>query len=430
MAVMLVISGMVFAQSVQLSGTSNTDDSAKRAFQAAEAGLRVAIYRLNMLQPTSARCITTSVQSPDATNWCAETSPESIGRSQSYTYRVSTPSASGTCAGSTLGIEVEERCIVAVGTVNGVKRRVEVRVASSKGLMFPVPGMLGLDAVDLLGASDKPETNSAIGSNGAISVPALNAVNGPIVLGPVGSVTGVSTTPTRRTTPFSLAPADFLDTATSNSNGRLVTATCGSNCDAKSASVSYDAANRTLAVPANQSVTLGASGGTFTYNFCNVTLADNASLNVAAGAAVKLYIDSPENTGSGCPAGSGTFSSAASGSSTLGNPSQDPRNLQIIVWGTALASPAHLITLPGTTWYAAIYAPRSTVRILVSTDGADFVGGLSAKRVEWTGNGHEPTFVWDSRLLNAAVVVKKIFYRTAWRQCASQNASTDPNAGC
>ncbi len=43
--VLLTLTALVAEGSVQLSGTSNTDRNAKRAFQAAEAGLQVATYR-------------------------------------------------------------------------------------------------------------------------------------------------------------------------------------------------------------------------------------------------------------------------------------------------------------------------------------------------------------------------------------------------
>ena len=108
MMVMLAVAGAVFSSAVQLSNNSNKDDAAQRAYQAAVAGVNIAVDRIeqNKLTLTPANCITTPRPRrlpAVAGGWCAETAQESLGKKQNFSYRVSTsPPAGGTCAGDPL----------------------------------------------------------------------------------------------------------------------------------------------------------------------------------------------------------------------------------------------------------------------------------------------------------------------------------------
>ena len=126
MMVMLAVAGAVFSSAIHLSDNSNKDDAAQRAYQAAVAGVNTAVDRIERqkLTLTPATCITNGTAPPAlpavAGGWCAETGQESLGKKQTFSYSVSaSPPAGGKCAGDPLDANSGDRCIVAVGIVNG-----------------------------------------------------------------------------------------------------------------------------------------------------------------------------------------------------------------------------------------------------------------------------------------------------------------------
>lgn len=420
LGVMLVIAGSVFAQVVHISGTSNRDDSSKRAFQAAEAGMSIALHRLNMLQPAPSLCITQDLASPDASGWCAVSEEESLGRGQTFRYRVSASPAGTECAGTSLGSTVVDRCVIAVGRVAGEARRVEMRVSAYAGepLFGSGSGLLALEGVTIGNSST---ITGGIASNGGIVVGGgQSSVTGNVQVGPTApDPSGVGAWD-RRDAPFVLAPAEFGNTATQNDNYRISNGLQSPPVEPydSSSRVTYDSATRALNVGTSGSITLG--GGT--YNFCSVTLGNQASIVIAAGAVVRIYLDSPDRDGSGCPEGSGTltsgnnslFASAASG---------DPAALQIYVWGDR--DEEHVLDLPNRDRFnAAVYAPNSTVRF---KNSGTVAGGISARRIEFKNSSR---FDWDADLASFRATTVLVHYRTAWRECRALGASADPSAPC
>ena len=101
-----------------------------------------------------------------------------------------------------------------------------------------------------------------------------------------------------------LNPTTLLDSNTSNDNGRLLAGASPADSCSRGSGACYTSSTRTLTLGNNDSVTLG--GGV--YNFCQINLGNNSSINVATGAKILLYLDSPGRAGSGCarraPAGS------------------------------------------------------------------------------------------------------------------------------
>ena len=142
MMVLLTLGAALSSAGNQSSTAVNDDELAVRALRAAEAGAQAAVHRMNLEQPNDTKCITTSIASPQTGNaWCAATSSESVGNSASYSYQTSIPVTTG-CTGTAFSSSTLQRCIVATGTVKGVKRRVIQRIVSSTGQdPFPVPGM-------------------------------------------------------------------------------------------------------------------------------------------------------------------------------------------------------------------------------------------------------------------------------------------------
>jgi hypothetical protein len=175
---------------------------------------------------------------------------------------------------------------------------------------------------------------------------------------------------------------EFGNTATQNDNGRI-----GSGLD-PSSNTTYTAATRAL-TPGNSS-SLALGGGT--YNFCSLTLTNSADLFVAARARVRIFIDSPDREGSGCPARSAGVDqsctvdrdpSAGSRMFTVINSarilpaSNDPLDLQIYVYGFSdlsnLVDFKNSIDIVGT-----IHAPWSRVEFKNSAtvQGAEPLGAL------------------------------------------------------
>ena len=70
---------------VQTSGSNRRDANKKNALEAAEAGLQVALYRLNMLRPQDTFCVGDLAGLPDSTGWC-KSSTYSLGNGSTYQY--------------------------------------------------------------------------------------------------------------------------------------------------------------------------------------------------------------------------------------------------------------------------------------------------------------------------------------------------------
>lgn len=422
MMVLLTIGAALSATGNVSSRGINEDELGVRALQAAEAGAQAAVHRLNLQQPTQDKCITTAPTSATAGKWCAPTSAESVGNAATYRYQTSLPTTTG-CTGSTFGAGTVQRCVVSTGTAGGVTRRVIQRVVSSSGANpFPVNGILGLDGVTL---GNNSNVTGGIGSNGQTTFGGTNSTaesvqlwnNAPNPVNYSGSVT-------RYPTPFVLAPPDMLhpttllDSARSNDNGRLLPgASPFDSCSAGSGACYVNTAGSPRTLSVNGSVTL--SGGV--YNFCQVNLSNQSAVNIAAGARVLLYIDSPSrNPQSGCVTGQGGINSG--NGTSFSNPSNDAQNLQIIIYG----SPAYpVIDFPNNVALsAAIYAPNTGISF--KNNGA-FSGGISAKTVSLKNNA-----TWDNKLANFQIATRLIYYRGAWRQCSSRGtqSSSAPDSGC
>ena len=59
-----LLAAVAVAVAVQTNGSSQRDVAKKNALEAAEAGLQVAVYRLNMLRPDDTHCVGDAVAAP------------------------------------------------------------------------------------------------------------------------------------------------------------------------------------------------------------------------------------------------------------------------------------------------------------------------------------------------------------------------------
>jgi hypothetical protein len=244
---------------------------------------------------------------------------------------------------------------------------------SISGTLFPVPGLLGMNAVRL---NNGGAVSGDVSSNGQVTINNRVAVN-QVILGkgaPAPSVKN-SPMPTTSTRPVAfnqLAPVDPGNSATTNANGQIQS----------NGGVSYIASTRSLSLNKG---TLTLAGGT--YNFCSLNVNNGSTLTIANGAKARIVIDSPDRAGSGCPKTSGDFS--VNNNSSISNPSGDVSAAEILV--TGLNNLSSTITFNNSSaFYGAIYAPRSTVNV---NNNTLFHGGLAALVVNFNNAAN---FEWDS----------------------------------
>ena len=412
----LLITSLLTAAAATLALDTNqvtrTTSAQKQALEAAEAGLQVALYRYNMLQPAAANCVGDAVGAPAADGAC-ESSLVTLGNGATYRY-YTTPqlSGSGTCVGGVVSSSeaVNNICVTAVGASGGAVARTELRAASFAGTpLFPYHGLIGLQSI---ADSGNLAINAAVASNGPISDSGNLTVGSgyQIVLGPTasytrnGSLSGVEPAPTRLSSPIVLSPIAPGNSSTTNNN-TAYTVTSGS--------ANYDPTTRAFSTTGATAITL--NGGI--YNFCSFESHGNLTVNIATGAKVSIYIDSPSDPGSGCPAGSGDMN--LSGASFWSNPSGDPTALQLYVLGQNNLNISGNYTFNGT-----IYAPSSSVDL---SGSVTFDGAIAADNINISGGA---AFNWENQVSSLQATLQGVYYRTAWGRCTTAVSTSAPMTGC
>lgn len=369
-----VAAALVLAATTFLHSSSR-DAANKRALAAAEAGLSVGTYRYGRITASPSttfaeKCITDreeewkkpSPHCPVATGYLNLT-----GASSSYYL---TPDMSSSLEGMP-AVRTEcnyknpgERCLTAIGTVNGVTRRVQERVKPLE--LFTVHGMVGLQKIHINSNESWSGSNFQITSDTASNEEItfgqnVNAPNSPYhcEIGPKGTEPPCGSQNVRRSTPITVPAVEtfpFGPTMEKNKNSTI--------------STGYEPTSRSLKVGVGATLTL-AEGD---YNFCSVELLEGATLSAGPGARVKIYIDSPSRSGSNCKTG-GTFEAENKGAKL--NPGSGQGQLELYLYGTspAVESPPppnnsechHDLNFnnkasgPSSNLY--IYAPDSTVTL-------------------------------------------------------------------
>lgn len=431
------LSAMLAFSSIQSSATSVQAGNQGAALQAADAGLQAAIYRLDQ-QPAvpSADCFTTTGVTPTGGVCPAQT--ESAGNGGSFSYWVSPALTQGdSCTGYYVqapnGQTVTQRCITALGTINGVKRRVQERVAgyqtsgggSGGGSSFPIVGLLALGPVTATGSF---ALNGALGANGNISLP-----TGASVSGPIGYKNGTTVSPSSLCGPCYQVPGFWVPSASSypapyqqsqlplpsqngNNNAAIGWPIGAYNPVTRvvSASGSVGSASSPLTIPSG------------TYNFCELDLTQASYLQVAPGSRVTIFIDSPSRSGSGCTPGTGNVN--VSGPLFLSTPPGDPTAFQIFAYGNPGGSPTTINFNdslnqgpPSATLAGLIWAPDSAF----TTSNAFTFAGAMVVRSFTSSNAISFTGQTGSATTNSGP-----FYPSAWHECPATPSGSDPGSGC
>jgi len=434
--IVTMFGAVAVTSSIQTNTSTRADASYKNAAEAAEAGLQTALYRMNMLNPAAQYCVGDSVTSPGSNGLCMSSS-YTLGNGSTYQYYTTAVMGSGaSCVGLTItSSDVTQRCITAVGNSNGAVARSQVRVAAfAAEPLFPVAGVIGLSSVTITGNG---AVSGNAGSNGTVSLTGNGTSHG-IVLGPAGTYThtgnasgGSVSTLSSPMVLGAVNPGTSNQSSLSNCPARQAAGYPACNDDYRitnglanpkvtpydsSSGVSFDATTRTLTMAANSSLTLG--GGI--YNFCELDAAGNASITLATGVQTEIFIDSPDDPGSGCPSGTGNMK--FSGNFTWFNQSGNPLALQLYVYG--LNNGSGSISLTGNANFTGVlYAPQSTVTI--SGNGM-LTGAIAGKSVTINGNG----FNWDGRVSTLQATTTGLYYRSAWAQCSPVPPAGNPGGGC
>jgi hypothetical protein len=420
----LSLSGLVLQQSMAVGDSANREQRSKRAIQAADAGLDVAVFRVSKLATRTQFCpvvggtgfagfVTIGGQ-----QWCPEVQ-EDLGDGKIARYRVSAPDAAG------------NRRIVATGIADGMTRRVFVDTEKvTQPLLFGY-GVASKSDITLNSSAQigqvSPPVRTDSRANGNIKLNSSawacgNAIPGPgksVILGGSGAVCpGYSTTPA--TAPIVFPEVDDSVARTVNDNNRICKPTldpCNPLGDVQPNV--WDNPSRQLEVNNSGTVTLRGS----VYYFCSIRLNSSARLILDPPDTSKpmlIYIGPP----SSCPGqpaevlsfNSSTRVEAAPGKTVpvqflvAGSESQSTR----VSWHSASSATTPTI----------VYAPNSDVEL---NSGAKIWGGIVGKSV--TLNSSSQVFY------DAGVDIDPFddaARKTAsYRECRPQaTAGAAPDMGC
>lgn len=410
------------------------DHNSKEAIAAADAGANVALMRMNQFAKavsTATPCVGVSgsllvVAKTEADGWCPQLTGN-VGNA-TYSYRVGPTTTA--CSSST-------SCVVAVGTSNGVSRRIEVTLGTSTvGGAFSNAGVIGDEDITL---ENNANIRVGVGTNGNVYLRNGASVCGDIRRGVGKKITfennssqcsGYVKTEGNETLPpvSSFMPTDI---ATSNDDYRLVKCTgtgvpsgCQSDSYTKSwgSTVPWNATTRTIEPAQNSTLTL--SGGD--YFICRLILGNNAHLIMGATATVRIFFDTPENCGA--KAGSTwepiKVENNADISSSGYQPSADKFSVPglYVTGSTSIASKITFENNSGTNQFV-LYAPNSK---LYFENNATYKGAIAGKTVYFSNNakveqdeGFEPPQLGGST----------IYARQLYVECTGATASP-PNANC
>jgi hypothetical protein len=418
--------------------SSSRDSANKRALAAAQAGLNAGVYRLNRISASPSGSFANNCITDREVAW-STTSPHCPAESAffnvtgaSSTYYL-TPEMSASLTGmptvaTECGSTGGDRCVTAIGTVNGVTRRLQERIKAAE--LFNLHGMLGLKGVEVNSSSSWTGVNFQVtadtGSNGAITYGAnVTPPSSPYgcYVGPSGSAPAgcaITRYPQAITVP-SVDTLPFGTTQTTNSNATIA--------------AGYTASGRVLSIAAAATLTLAAGD----YNFCSVTVGNGATLQAASGARVRVFVDSPSRTGSGCTTG-GTFNAGVIAGTTSAkiNPSTTAGQIEVYSYGT-VTPPANLASPPpatckedfvfvngssATSNNLYIYAPDSIVSI--QSNAYQYGAVVACQMIYWALSA---TARWDFPATGIRPTAGIGLITGSFRECTPLYTG-DPESGC
>ncbi len=182
----LVLGSVATAVALRANHFVNRDTSSKAAIEAADAGMRTAVYRLNTYDPQQNNCPTEPTNYAVGTNGAPTATlcpadgpdvPQGLSNGATFSYWISrVMQPVDTCTGPTLSSTtstVAQRCITSVGTAYGQTARVQERVAAySSAPAFPA-AIFGTKSVTIGNnvtiISDTAGSPALLGTNGILT---------------------------------------------------------------------------------------------------------------------------------------------------------------------------------------------------------------------------------------------------------------------
>ena len=433
LAVLASVAGLatVAARAAIVSNNQSfRDNNAKRAVQAAAAGLQAAVYQTNLMQPAANQCVHKATSGGALTNaavqsdnWC-QPQTENLGDGAGYSMQIS----AATDTTSSTGLSIAQRKVTAYGTVNGVRRRAVVTINAGRGAPVFPPGFAVVvrDSITLM---NNATFNGHLGSNGTINLKNNSTACGDIIAGPGKTPTiGKNTTQCpgytigSATEPFDLQPVDLSVPRASNDNFRITNMKNGSGSPQDTCSncnrVNWNDSSRVLTIENNGVLTLSGD----TYLFCRLDVQSNGTIQIPSRSTpLKIYIDAPQN----CPNTSGMGSVAWNGE--LVNLYSPPHALLLMVGGSATKNTTVDLPANDATSPIGVYAPNSTVN---AKNHVNFTGAVVAKSITAMNNA---TFSWDPSIDGIVSGSDIRFYQVAtgsYKECTGVATGTAPDSGC
>ncbi len=401
--------------SIDVQQGAGRDNGSKNAIAAADAGASVAMLRLNRFMPSEAHpCVGPAGEYQTPTGgWCPATEPESVGGS-TFSYRVSAFEAD------------RELDVVAVGTADGVSRRVEVGLVSYHDQnVFADEHLIGQDNITLEGT---PDVRTDVGTNGDITSEGSGTLCGDIRHGigktaPEPDCDG-EVSEGNKDLPEIVPPENI---ETENSNCRLVPDCTGPEpskevdpySKQRKSNRPWDAATRTINISQNATLTVGGTD----YFVCRLKI-ENGELIMAAGSHVRIFFDTPENCG--ISAGESQIEVAGNGTikSTGYNPDEGKFDvIGLYVLGSTTIPTTVKLTGGSDTNELVLYAPHSDIDL---GGNATWVGMVAGQSLRLHGT---PTVESDPGLSPPDLNYTSLWERTHYVECTGATASP-PNAEC
>lgn len=437
MTVAFAFSSAAVVYSVNTQHGTVRDHDSKEAIAAADAGVNVALMRLNQFAialNSSMPCVGMGVTSLIPTRageggWCSQLTG-TVGTA-SYSYRVGPSTAA--CGSAT-------SCIVAVGTSSGVSSRVEVTLAStSVGGAFSKAGVLSQEDITLenhaeIGVGVGTNGNVRLGNNTSICGDIRHGVGKKTVIEPpaASQCSGYVQTEGNEALPpvSSFIPEDIL---TNNKDYRLVKCTSETptkspaECQADSYSKKWEtntpwnATTRTIEPAQNSSLTL--TGGD--YFICRLVLGNNTHLIMGAESSVRIFFDTPERCGLSAGAEQISVSTGSDITSSGYQPGADKYALPglYLLGSTTVPTSVVFRNHGGEVNEFVLYAPNSNVYL---ENHSIFKGAIAGKTVFL---GNNSIVKQDEGFKTQPLGGSIIYARQSYVECVGASASP-PNADC
>jgi type II secretory pathway pseudopilin PulG len=427
----LALGGAAVTSSIGAQQTSTRDQAAKEALAAADAAVQQALYRQNKVVVSEALpCVGLALdasllaKAASADGWC-EPFTGQVGDA-SFTYRVQPATLTGALANE------RRTTVVAVGTANGVSRRIATTARAKTGAaIFGESDLVGLDSLNM-----EPNSNITgdVGSNGNVTLgggqlcgdvthgygkqfilsgtwcPGFDSGEGEIDMPP----------PLQGSVPPSAGGV--------NSNARIYCGLAGAttgNCDPKTGNVSWNPTTRVLTMTGGATLTLG---GSQPYSLCRLDMQGNSTLIAAHGATVKIYFDTPENCAppngdSACP--SEYKQVDVRGNARIIATSSDPKDLSLLFVGsTACPTRAVMSGNSRSVNEAVFYGPLTHMQL---HGNATLYGAMAGKT---TTTGGSAKFVADPDITNFDAEIALQYKRERYVECVGAAMPTPPSSNC